>query len=113
MTEDAAAALLVTHLTDAVDPRPEERDGLRVGHPVQLRPVPGSRVVEAWSPCLGRLGRLPPEAGQALAPLLRAGRAPLRGMVSALVPRPGQPNGTRIHVRLAEPLATPGLRNPQ
>lgn len=47
MTEDAAAALLVTHLTDAVDPRPEERDGLRVGHPVQLRPVPGSRVVEA------------------------------------------------------------------
>lgn len=102
---DPGASEVVTYLTDAVDPHPEDRDGLRVGHPVQLRPRPDGRTVEAWSPQHGRLGRLPPDEGEALAPLLLRGglRDGLQARVSALVPRPGRPGGTRIHIRLAAP----------
>jgi hypothetical protein len=91
---------LVTYLTDAVEPRPEELGGLRVGHPVLLRPRPDGRTVEAWSPQLGRLGRLPPQEGEALAPLLRTGAVLPTGRVSALVPRPGRSGGTRIHIQV-------------
>ncbi|MBY0333343.1 MAG: hypothetical protein K2X49_21985 [Acetobacteraceae bacterium] len=91
---------LVTYLTEAVDPRPDDRDGLRAGHPVLLRAHPENPVVEAWSARLGRLGRLPAAEGEALAPLLRDGRMAMIGTVSALVPRPGRRGGTRIHIRL-------------
>lgn len=101
MTHDAPD--LVTFLTDAVEPRPEDRDGLRVGHPVQLRPRPDGRAVEAWSIERGRLGRLPPEDVEALAPLLATRRQPLAARVSALVPVPGCPGRSRIHIRLAAP----------
>ena len=63
-------------------------------------PQPGGRAVEAWSMRLGRLGRLPTDEGDALAPLLRSGRPGVTGTVSALVPRPGCLGGTRIHIRL-------------
>lgn len=96
MTEQPA--VMVTYLTDAVEPQPEARDGLRVGHPVQLRPRPDGRTVEAWSDERGRLGRLPREEGEALAPLLAARPQSLRGRISALVPRPGRPGGSRIHI---------------
>ena len=98
-------AEVVTYLTDAVDPHPEDQDGVRVGTPVQLRPRADGRTVEAWSPRHGRLGRLPPDEGEVLAPLLlREGlQDGLDARVSALVPRPGRPGGTRIHIRLAAP----------
>ena len=92
---------LVTYLTHAVEVRPEEAGGLRVGHPVRLRPRPDGRTVEAWSPRLGCLGRLPVEEGEAIAPMLRDGSYAGTGRVSALVPRPGRPGGTRIHIRVA------------
>ncbi|MBX9698860.1 MAG: hypothetical protein K2X74_05460 [Acetobacteraceae bacterium] len=91
---------MVTYLTEAVDPRPEAGDGLRVGHPIRLRVAPQGPVVEAWSPEHGRLGRLPPPEGEALAPLLRTGLTTVTGWVSALVPRSGSLGGTRIHIRL-------------
>lgn len=108
MGPTADALDLVTYLTDAVDPHPERRDGLRAGHPVLLRPRAdgGSGILEAWSPSLGRLGRLPREDGAVLASLLPRGPAAgaagggalLTGQVSALVPRPG--GGARIHIRV-------------
>ena len=91
---------MVTYLTEAVDPRPEAWDGVRVGHPVRLRTREDGRTVEAWSPQRGRLGRLPAAEGEALAPLLRTGQATVTGRVSALVPRSGSLGGTRIHIRL-------------
>jgi len=93
-------AAMVTYLTDAVEPRPEAGDGLRVGHPVQLRPRPDGRTVEAWSAERGRLGCLPREEGEALAPLLASRPGALSTRISALVPRPGRPGGTRIHIRV-------------
>jgi hypothetical protein len=92
---------LVTHLTDAVEPRPEEAGGLRVGHEVLLRRRGDGRTVEAWSARLGRIGCLPPEAVAAVAPLLGGRPSTLAATVSALVPRPGPPGGTRIHIRLS------------
>lgn len=86
---------LVTHLMDAVAP-----DALSVGHPISLRPRADGRTVEAWSPMLGRLGKLPPDAGEAMAPLLGPGAPDVTGTISALVPRPGRFGGTRIHIRL-------------
>jgi hypothetical protein len=97
MTPDAAH--LVTYLMDAVEPRPEARDGLRAGHAVQLRPRADGRAVEAWSAELGRLGCLPPDVAAMLLGLMPG--ASLTGEVSALVPRPGRPGGTRIHIRVA------------
>lgn len=94
---------LVTHLMDAVEPALVIGNGLSVGHPVQLRSRPDGRAVEAWSPRFGRLGSLPRDAGDAVAPLLGPGAPPLGGMVSALVPRPGRFGGTRIHIRLGGP----------
>jgi hypothetical protein len=89
---------LVTFLTDAVEPQPERGEGLRVGHFVHLQPQPDGRTVEAWSAQLGRLGRLPPQEGEALAPQLQT--RVLVAQVSALVPRPGRRGGTRIHIRV-------------
>lgn len=94
---------LVTHLMDAVEPMLGIEHGLSVGHPIQLRPRGDGRTVEAWSPRFGRLGNLPRDAGDAVAPLLAPGAPPLGGMVSALVPRPGRFGGTRIHIRLGSP----------
>ena len=89
----------VTHLTDAVEPRPEEGLGPRVGDPVQLRLRPGGLEIEAWSPRLGRrLGRLPPDIRDSLAGLVGDGASIVSGRVSALVPRPGWPRGARIHI---------------
>lgn len=93
---------LVTHLTDAVEPRPDEAGGLRVGHEVLLRRRGDDRRVEAWSARLGRIGCLPPETEAALAPLLQGRRWGLAATVTALVPRPGPPGGTRIHIRLSD-----------
>lgn len=93
-----AAQEMVTYLTDAVDPHPEEAGGLRVGHPVLLRPRADGRTVEAWSAELGRLGRLPPEEGEALVPRLHAGA---EARIAALVPRSGRVGGTRIHIRVS------------
>jgi hypothetical protein len=90
----------VTHLTDAVEARPEQSDGLRVGHRLLLRRRGEGATVEAWSDRHGRVGRLPPEAGVAVAPLLHGRPGPLTATVSALVPRPGVAGGTRIHIRL-------------
>jgi hypothetical protein len=101
LPEDAAG--LVTHLMDAAEPPLGPQNGLCVGHPVLLRSRPDGRAVEAWSQQLGRLGSLPRDAADALAPLLAAGIAAWPARVSALVPRPGRLGGTRIHICLGAP----------
>jgi hypothetical protein len=58
-------------------------------------------VIEAWSPRQGhRLGQLPPEERDAIAPLLAPGLPPITGRIAALVPRPRHAGTGRIHVRL-------------
>lgn len=83
----------LTWLTDAADPPPA------VGDAVEVAVAKGAEVL-AFSAAGRRLGRLPPEEGQALAALLasRGGRAP--GRVSAVVPRPTGAGGGRIHLRV-------------
>jgi hypothetical protein len=92
---------LLTYLTDSTDPPPGAPEAPRVGDPIELRVMRGGREIEAWSARLGqRLGRLPPEERDAIAPLLVPGRPPVTGLISALVPRPLHAGTGRIHVRL-------------
>ncbi len=93
---------LLTYLTDQADPPPDAAEAPRVGDPVELRVVRGGRDIEAWCARLGhRLGRLPPEERDAIAPLIgRPGQPPVMARISALVPRPRHAGTGRIHVRV-------------
>ncbi len=97
----------LTYLTHAADPLPGTAEAPQVGDPVVLRPLPGGREIEAWSPRDGgrRLGRLPPEERDALAPMLAPGQPPVTGWIAALVPRPRHAGTGRIHVHLVAPEA--------
>lgn len=92
---------LLTYLTDATEPRPEE-GALCVGDPVVLRQGRRSGKLEAWSVTGRRLGALPPAESEALSGLLTEGTGPLRGHIAALVPRPRLTGPGRIHIRVVE-----------
>ncbi|SDB44008.1 hypothetical protein [Belnapia rosea] len=90
---------LLTYLTDAADVAPGQL-APRVGDPIELRPRRGGRDIEAWSAEGIRLGRLPPAERAALDDLIAATTLPLRGRITALVPRPHQIGAGRIHIRV-------------
>jgi hypothetical protein len=93
---------MLTYLTDAAEPAP----GLpapRVGDAIELRPRRGGRDVEAWSAAGIRLGRLPPAECAALDGLFAEGNPPLRGRITALVPRPHLLGAGRIHISVTTP----------
>jgi hypothetical protein len=94
---------LLTYLTDSADLPAGVEEAPRVGDLVELRLLRGGREIEAWSPRGGRrLGRLPAEDRDAIAPLLAPGQPPVTGSIAALVPRPRHAGATgRIHVRLS------------
>ena len=92
---------VLTYLTDAVDPRPEE-GALCVGDPVVLRQGLRGGKLEAWSPTGRRLGVLPPAEIEALSGLLADGTGRLRGHIAALVPRPRLTGPGRIHIRVLD-----------
>jgi len=97
----AGEAGLLTYLTDAPDPRPEE-GALCVGDPVVLRQSRRGRTLEAWSPAGRRLGALPPAESEALSEMLTEHPHRLRGHIAALVPRPRVTGPGRIHIRVLE-----------
>ena len=92
---------VLTYLTDAAEPRPED-GALCVGDPVVLRPGRRGRTLEAWSASGRRLGALPPAESEALSGLLPSGADGLRGHIAALVPRPRLMGPGRIHIRLTD-----------
>lgn len=92
---------LLTYLTDATDPRPEE-GALCVGDPVVLRQGLRGGKLEAWSATGRRLGALPPAESEALSGMLTGGTDRLRGHIAALVPRPRLTGPGRIHIRVLE-----------
>ncbi len=97
-SESAAAnPEMLTYLTDAAELAPGQA-GPRVGDPVELRPRHGGAEIEAWSAEGTRLGRLPPAERAALDGLLADGGRPLRGRITALVPRPRRMGFGRIHI---------------
>ena len=91
---------LLTYLTDAADPVPGQ-SGPQVGDTVELRLRRGGQDIEAWSASGKRLGRLPPAERAALDGLMPSGAPPLRGRISAVVPRPM--SSGRIHIRVTTP----------
>jgi hypothetical protein len=92
---------VLTYLTDAADPHPEE-GALCVGDPVVLRPGRRGGKLEAWSTAGRRLGSLPPAESEALSGLLAEGVDGLRRHIAALVPRPRLMGQGRIHIRLTD-----------
>ncbi len=95
--ESAADPGMLTYLTDAADLAPGQA-APRVGDAVELRPRRGGAEIEAWSAAGIRLGRLPPAERAALDGLLAEDGRPLRGRITALVPRPHQLGAGRIHI---------------
>jgi hypothetical protein len=92
---------VLTYLTEATDPRPEE-GALCVGDPVVLRQGRRGGKLEAWSTTGRRLGALPPAESEALSGMLTGGNDRLRGHIAALVPRPRLTGPGRIHIRVLE-----------
>lgn len=92
---------VLTYLTDAADPRPED-GALCVGDPVVLRQTRKGGKLEAWSATGRRLGALPPAESEALSSMLANGSDRLRGHIAALVPRPRLTGPGRIHIRVLE-----------
>ena len=89
---------LLTYLTG------EPATGVRspqVGDTVELRLLPGGLSLQAFSAAGECLGRVPPADRDALADFRPANHGPLRGWISALVPRPGLPGAGRIHIRVS------------
>ncbi len=97
--ESAADPGMLTYLTDAADLAPGQV-APRVGDPIELRPRRGGAEIEAWSAGGQRLGRLPPAERAALDGLLAEGTGPLRGRITALVPRPHRTGAERIHIHV-------------
>ncbi len=97
-TESVAAdPEMLTYLTDAAELAPGQAVP-RVGDAIELRPRRGGAEIEAWSAEGRRLGRLPPAERAALDGLLAEGSLPLRGRITALVPRPHRMGFGRIHI---------------
>ncbi len=88
---------MLTYLTGAAELAPGQL-APRVGDAIELRPRRGGAEIEAWSASGIRLGRLPPAERAAFEGLLVEDGRPLRGRITALVPRPRQVGAERIHI---------------